>query len=282
MKFILITGVSTGIGYDLTKAFIKSGYHVLGSVRKSEDAERLSNEFGANFTALLFDVTDQAAIQNSLASVKATVGENGLAGLINNAGIALSGPTQLLPLETFRYQLEVNLFGAIAVTQTFLELLGAKKDCPHPPGKILNISSVSGKLAFPFLGPYNASKFALEGWSHALRRELLGFGIDVIIIGPGAIKTPIWDKALNADLPKEWEDTPYYRPMQRIKKEFTKQEAKAMPSEVLSNKVLKVFESSNPKTRYSFLNNKFFDFTIPSMLPDRVMDKFIKKLFKIN
>lgn len=276
MRYVLITGVSTGIGYDLSSQFIANGYHVLGSVRKQQDAERVKSELGETFTPLLFDVTDHEAIRNSVELVVNTVGEHGLAGLINNAGIALTGPTQVLPIEVFRKQFEVNLFGAIVVTQTFLPFLGARKDCPHPPGRIINISSVAGKMAMPFMGPYSASKFALEGWSHALRRELMVYGIDVIVVGPGAIKTPIWTKT--DDPPPELSESVYGKEMGNLRKEFFRHEAKAMLSPVLAKKILKLFESSSPKTRYTFMNSKLTDYVLPQMIPDRILDKLINKM----
>ncbi len=276
MKYILITGVSTGIGHDLSKQFITNGYHVFGSVRKKEDAERVKSELGENFSSLLFDVTDHDAIKRSVDLVAGSIGNNGLAGLVNNAGIALTGPTQVLPIEVFRKQFEVNLFGAIAVTQNFLPFLGARPDCPHAPGRIINISSVAGKMAMPFMGPYSASKFALEGWSHALRRELMIYDIDVIVVGPGAIKTPIWTKA--DDPPPELSDSDYGRGMGNLRKEFFKQEAKAMTSEVLAKKIFNLFQASNPKTRYAIMNSKFTNYILPRILPDRILDRLIHKM----
>ena len=152
MKYILITGVSTGIGYDLSKTFLDNGYHVFGSVRKQEDAERVKSELGEKYTPLLFDVTDHEAIKISVDLVASAIGNQGLSGLINNAGIALTGPTQVLSIDVFKKQFEVNLFGAIAVTQNYLHLLGARKDSPHPPGRIINISSTGGKIAMPYMG----------------------------------------------------------------------------------------------------------------------------------
>ena len=129
------------------------------------------------------------------------------------------------------------------------------------------------------MGPYSGSKFAMEGWSHALRRELMLYGIDVIIIGPGAIKTPIWTKTDNP--PPHLAESPYGKSMGNLRKEFIKQEAKAMAVEVLADKVFKVFESPKPKTRYAFLNDKLTNFIIPRALPDRMLDKILKKmLFK--
>ena len=279
MKYVLITGISTGIGYDLSKVFIENGYHVFGSVRKSEDSDRVKKELGQELTPLLFDVTDHEAIAQSVPVVKEKIGDSGLAGLINNAGIALYGPTQVLPMSVYRKQFEVNLFGAIAVTQNYLSLLGANKDAKFPSGRIINISSTAGKMALPYMGPYSSSKFALEGWSHALRRELMLYGIDVIIVGPGAIKTPIWTKADNP--PPKLIESDYGPSMTNLRKEFFKQEAKAMPSMKLANEILKLFESPSPRTRYSFMNNKFTNYILPRMMPDRMLDRVLKKmLFK--
>ena len=201
MENVLITGVSTGIGYSLCKIYLDKGCRVMGSVRNQVDAERLTSEFGQHFHPLVFDVTDHNAINKSVKNVTELLGDEGLDCLINNAGIAVSGPVMHLSVEDYQRQFDVNLFGVIAVTQAFLPLLGAVKNYGNQPGKILNMSSVSGRIAFPFLSPYCASKFALEAFSDALRRELLLYGIDVISIEPGPIKTPIWNK--ETDLPPE-------------------------------------------------------------------------------
>ncbi|MDA0196136.1 MAG: SDR family oxidoreductase [Bacteroidetes bacterium] len=280
MKYVLITGVSTGIGHELSKKFISQGYHVFGSVRKQHDFDRVKEELGEPFTPLLFDVTNHEAIAASLPIVQERIGEDGLSGLVNNAGLALSGPIQFLPMGVYRHQFEVNLFGAIAVTQTFLPLLGARKNCTHPPGRILNISSVAGKIAYPFMSPYSASKFALEGWSHSLRRELLIYGIDVIIIGPGPIKTPIWTKG--DEIPQELLDSDYGEPLSRMRKQFQKVEEISIPVKEFSLKLFKVFEASNPKTRYTFLNSKFTRYTIPRLMPDRVLDKIIGRVLALK
>ena len=194
MKYVLVTGVSTGIGYSAVKNLINSGYYVFGSVRNQEDADRLSSDFKDKFIPLIFDVTDEAAIEKAVEDVKTKLAGEELAALVNNSGIALGGPLQYLPTDIFRKQFEVNLFGVVSVTRSFLPLLGAYKGSKKK-GKIVMISSVSGKRSFPFVSPYTASKHALEALSDSLRREMMLYGIDVVIIEPGPIKTPIWDKA---------------------------------------------------------------------------------------
>ncbi len=167
MKHVVITGVSSGIGFDGARYLVERGWHVFGSVRRTADGERVRAELGEGFTPLFFDVTDEGAIKTAAGQVSERIGETGLWGLVNNAGIAVPGPLMHLPLEEFRQQLEINVTGQLAVTQAFLPLLGVRKNASHPPGRIVNISSVSGRIAYPFLGPFAASKHALEALSDA-------------------------------------------------------------------------------------------------------------------
>ena len=176
------------------KVLTAAGFHVFGSVRKPADAERLTKEFGANVTPLLFDVTNQVAVANAALTVEQALAGKTLAGLVNNAGIAVAGPLIYLNVEDFEKQLAVNVTGLLIVTQAFAPLLGADRSREGAPGRIVMISSVGGRNALPFAGPYAASKFAVEGLSEALRRELMLFGIDVVIVAPGAVVTPLWDK----------------------------------------------------------------------------------------
>ena len=154
-----------------------------------------AKEFGANFTPLIFDVTDEAAVAAGAKQVEAALGGETLFGLVNNAGIAVPGPLLYLKIEDFKRQIDVNLTGQLVVTQAFAPLLGADRSRKGAPGRIVMISSVGGRNALPFVGAYNASKFGLEGMSESLRRELMIFGVDVIIVAPGTVATPIWDKA---------------------------------------------------------------------------------------
>ncbi|MGB8983521.1 MAG: SDR family NAD(P)-dependent oxidoreductase, partial [Anaerolineales bacterium] len=178
MQSIIVTGVSTGIGWAITKILIERGFRVFGSVRKTQDAERLAKEFGTNFIPLLFDVTDEPAVQAAAAQVRAQLGGETLLGLVNNAGIAIPAPLMHQPTDDFRHQLEVNLVSVLIVTKAFLPLLGADRSLRGRPGRIVNISSTSGKFGFPFVGAYVASKHGLEGFSESLRRELMLYGID--------------------------------------------------------------------------------------------------------
>lgn len=276
MKNVVITGASTGIGYDAARYLIERGYHVFGSVRKQADADRVQSELGEQFTPLLFDVTDGAAVETAVSQVAAKVGQAGLAGLVNNAGIAVAGPLMHLPLDELRQQFEVNLFGLLDVTQKFLPLLGAVPNASHSPGRIVNISSVSGKVVYPFMGPYAASKHALEALSDALRRELLIFGVDVIVIEPGSVQTPIWDKAQELDT-SQYSHTAYKSIMDGMKRVFVNQGKTGIPVEKVSETIYAALTKENPKTRYVLARKLLTNWLLPRYLPDRRFDKIIAK-----
>lgn len=278
MKSILITGVSSGIGYGAAKEFAISGYQVFGSVRKEKDAQRLKNELGDCFIPLLFDVTDSIAVQNATHRVADRLDGQRLAGLINNAGIATSGPLIHQPLDEIRWQFEVNVIAQIGIIQAFLPLLKGNASLRTKPGRILNISSVGGKIASPFIGAYVGTKFALEGISHSLRRELQLHGIDVIIIGPGAVNTPIWEKESAQDM-SQYLETEYAKPLQAFQHYATNMGRRGYSPEALGGFIRKVFETPKPKTRYAIAPNPLINWIIPRWLPDRWLDKIIGDRF---
>jgi NAD(P)-dependent dehydrogenase (short-subunit alcohol dehydrogenase family) len=274
MKYVVITGASTGIGYAAAAELARHGYHVFGNVRKPSDAERLQLALGDNFTPLIFDVTDQTAVQAAARQVETRIGAGGLAGLVNNAGIAVAGPLIRLTWDELYQQFAVNLFGLLAVTQAFLPLLGAYKFAPHPPGRIVNISSVSGRIAYPFLGPYAASKHALEGLSDSLRRELIVYGIDVIVIQPGAVRTPIWDKAehLNPDL---YSETDYNAVLAKMQKAAVARGRQGMPPEKVAGVIRLALEHPRPNARYALPESWLFGWLLPRWLPTRWFDRLV-------
>jgi hypothetical protein len=276
MKYVVITGASSGIGYDAARYLIERGFHVFGSVRKQADGERVQGELGEQFTPLLFDVTDEGAVATAVSQVTEIIGTDGLAGLVNNAGIAVAGPLMHLPLEVFRRQFEVNLFGLLDVTQKFLPLLGAVPNATHPPGRIVNISSISGRVAYPFMGPYAASKHALEAISDALRRELLLFGVDVVVIEPGSVRTPIWDKAQDLDV-EQYSQTPYKSILEGMKDVFVNRGKTGIPVEKVSQAIYTALTASKPKTRYVLARKLFTGWLLPRYLPDRQFDRIVGK-----
>jgi len=273
MKSVVVTGASTGIGWGCVKVLIAHGFRVFGSVRKQEDAERLSKEFGANFVPLIFDVTDAKAVAAGAAKVAAALGNETLFGLVNNAGIAVPGPLLFLGIDEFRNQIEVNLTSQLIVTQAFAPLLGADRSRKGKPGRIVMMSSIGGKNAFPFNGPYHASKYALEGMSESLRRELMVYGIDVILIRPGAVATPIWDKADTLDL-NRFANTPYAKSLAKLKEVAIAMGRKGYPPERIGNAVFKALTLRRPKTGYTENPNPMQEFIV-GHFPKRLVDRIV-------
>ncbi|GAB3641531.1 SDR family NAD(P)-dependent oxidoreductase [Spirosoma arcticum] len=272
---ILITGASTGIGYGATKQFIRKGYTVFGSVRTQADADRLQTELGVNFVPLLFDVTDTDAVNAAAQLLTDRLTGSGLGGLINNAGIAIGGPLQHQPMDVIQQQFEVNVLGLLRVTQAFLPLLGARDNHPVRPGRIQNISSVNGQVAIPFMGAYVGSKHAVEGLSHSLRRELNLYGIKVIIVGPGAVKTPIWGKNTPIDA---YEQTAYYPAMQRFQKQVRAAESRGFSVEYLGERIVQIHETPRPSIRYAVVPQKLIGWTLPRVLPAKTFDWLIGRI----
>jgi NAD(P)-dependent dehydrogenase (short-subunit alcohol dehydrogenase family) len=273
---ILVFFQNLGKCYGIAAALGKRGIEVFGSVRKQADGERLQRELGKTFTPLLMDVTDDEAVKAAAALVGERLGRDTLFGLVNNAGIAGGGPLLHQPIEEFRQTLETNLLGPFRVTQAFAPLLGADRARVGKPGRIVQISSVGGKLAFPFLGSYVASKFALEGMSESLRRELLLYGIDVIIVGPGSVKTPMFDKAQQIDL------SPYmatdYGPILKGFVEYMINESKkGLPASRIGDAVYKALTVRKPRVRYAVVPQRLKNWTLPRALPKRMLDRMIGK-----
>ncbi len=279
-KSAVVTGASTGIGRAICEALVGAGWRVFGSVRKEKDAETLKAALGPQFTPLVFDVTDEAGVKAGAKAVEAALGGKTLGALVNNAGIAVGGPMRYIALKEIERQLDVNLYGPIRATQAFLPLLGADKRFSGTPGRIVNMSSVAGKMAAPFMAPYAISKHALEAFSESLRRELLVHGIDVIVIGPGAIKTPIWAKADEIDV-EAYKGTEYYDLMSQMRASMQSYGGEGLPPEAVGVLVREALESAAPKTRYAILKNKFLMWTLPNILPKRVVDNAVAKRFGI-
>jgi NAD(P)-dependent dehydrogenase (short-subunit alcohol dehydrogenase family) len=273
MKSVVVTGASTGIGWGCVKVLVASGFKVFGSVRKEADAERLAKEFGPNFTPLRFDVTDEAAVARGAKEVEAALGGETLSGLVNNAGIAVPGPLLYLKIDEFKHQITVNLTGQLIVTQAFAPLLGADRSRNGAPGRIVMISSVGGTNASPFIGPYNASKFGLEGMSESLRRELMLFGIDVIVVAPGAVATPIWDKADALDV-SQYANTPYAAALEKVKDYMISNGRKGFAPEKLGEVVKTALTAARPKTRYTVTPDPLQNFLI-NHLPKRLVDRMV-------
>lgn len=276
MKSVVVTGVSTGIGWGITKVLIEKGFRIFGSVRKTQDAERLVREFGANFVPLMFDVTDEPAVQAAAEQVRAQMNGETLFGLVNNAGIAVPAALIYQSTDDFRKQLEVNLVSVLIVTKAFVPLLGVDHSLRGEPGRIINISSVGGKNGGPFLGAYSASKHGLEGFSESLRRELMLHGIDVIIVGPGSVATPIWDKAEHVDT-TPYENTEYFEAAMKVQKYMINDGRQGYPPEKVGEVVWRALTTPRPRVRYSVIPGSSFRRIIQMLLPKRMVDNIIAR-----
>jgi NAD(P)-dependent dehydrogenase (short-subunit alcohol dehydrogenase family) len=281
-KDVVVTGVSTGIGWATTKVLVSKGFRVFGSVRKQADAERLQKEFGSSCVPLLMDITDADAVHQASKHVSALIDDRNLIGLVNNAGIVVSGPLLYLRPSEYRRQLEVNMISPLVVIQAFAPLLGTDKKRQGPAGRIVNISSTGAKVAIPLIGGYSSSKAGLEGMSDALRQELMLFGIDVVIIEPGTVNTALYDKGEKEDL-SEFQPTEYWEAVENFQK-FIVNEARTngLPPERLGEAVYLALSAAKPKARYAVVPQRFKNWTLPRLLPTRMVDAQLAKLLGIT
>ena len=272
---VAVTGASSGIGRACALHLDRIGYQVLAGIRKESDAEALRQSGSERLTPIRLDVTDSGSIAEAADVVRREVGGNGLLGLVNNAGIAVGGPLEFLPLEDMRRLMEVNLIGTLAVTQALLPLLRSGR------GRIVNIGSVSGRVAAPFLGPYAASKFALEAMSDALRLEVAPWGIYVAMVEPGAVDTPIWGKALSEDAERlsarpEIGRTLYGRAVEAVRRHVEATAESGMPAQVVAEAVAHALCARRPKARYHVGRGLRLRVAFLTAIPTRWRDKLIQ------
>ncbi len=279
-QIVVITGISTGIGRACALRLEKMGMHVFAGVRKVADGEALT-EGHPRITPLIIDVTDQATIDAARAAVAQAAGERGVAGLVNNAGIGVGGPLEFVPIDEMRRQFEVNVFGQLAVTQAFLPMLRRAQ------GRIVNIGSIGGVLAAPFIARYSASKFAMEALTDALRIELRPWKVDVMIVEPGSIATSIWDKAkaTTADLERDMSDEAkalYGDAIDAVKAFIADAEGRAIPADAVARSVAHALTSKRPKTRYLVGRDARMQAALATVAPDRVVDSLIARQLKLR
>jgi NAD(P)-dependent dehydrogenase (short-subunit alcohol dehydrogenase family) len=278
---VLITGASTGIGKACALELDRRGFRVFAGVRNDAAANQLRSEASDRLTPVMIDVTDADTIAAAAKKIAEAVGEAGLAGLVNNAGTAVCGPIELLPIDDFRRQLEINVVGVVAVTQAVLPLL--RKAC----GRIVNMSSISGGLAPPYMSPYSASKFALEAVNDALRVELRNWGIRVSCVEPGPIATPIWEKSLAAaDQLAEQIDPAvlalYETDLVAVRKAVDDSVRTASPVERVVKAVVHALTARRPKAHYYLGWNVRLCFKDAKLLPDILRDWIIKKVMGLR
>ena len=274
-RSVVITGASTGIGEACALRMDRLGWRVFAGVRKEADGQALREKASEKLTPITLDVTEQPTIDASAETVTAAVGESGLAGLINNAGVGVGGPLEFISVDELRRQLEVNVIGQIAVTQAFMPLIR------KATGRIVNMGSIGGRMATPFLGPYNASKFAMEALTDSLRQELHPWGIHVSIIEPGSISTPIWGKSkaaideLKETLPEEAMML-YGETVEAVEKALIKFEAAGIPPDEVAKFAEHALTARTPKTRYVVGRDAQLQRMLVKWAPDRVRDMLVR------
>ncbi len=270
MKYVVITGISSGIGSYLIKLISAQGYQVIGTYRSIQHIDPLLIRQD-NIHLVRMDLSDEASIENAFFEINKITGTHGLYGLINNAGIAVPGPISHLSMTDLKNQFQVNLFGQVKVIQLSFELLKRYGN----GARIINISSVSGLFAAPFLGAYASSKYALEGLSDSLRRELKPMNIKVIVIEPGPLKTRIWKKHL--DLAEAFKNSPYSTYLDKARETILETERNAQPVEVMEIPVLHALQSENPKRRYLIHKNKMRFLLLTKLLPVPLIDFLVHR-----
>jgi NAD(P)-dependent dehydrogenase (short-subunit alcohol dehydrogenase family) len=279
-QIVVITGASTGIGRACALRLEKMGMHVFAGVRKAADGDALA-QGRPRIIPVIIDVTNQATIDAAKATVEAAADGRGIEGLVNNAGIGVGGPLEFVPIDEMRRQFEVNVFGQLAVTQAFLPMLRKAQ------GRIVNMGSIGGRLASPFIAPYSASKFAMEALTDALRIELRPWKVDVMIVEPGSIATPIWDKAktTTADLERDMTDEAkalYGGVIDSVKAFVADAEKRAIPADEVAKAVAHALTSNRPKTRYLVGRDARLQAALATVAPDRIVDSLVARQLKLG
>ena len=270
---IFITGASSGIGEACALDLDKRGYHVFAGVRRETDAESLCQRASERLQPVMVDIADRAQVGAAAETVRQALGQEPLVGLINNAGISVGGPLEFTPIDRLRHQLEINVISQVAVTQLFIPLLRKSQ------GRIINVGSIAGIFASPMMGPYCASKYAMEAISDVLRRELKPWKIKVSLLEPGIIATKIWAKARNR-AEQALKDGPQglmalYQPlMEQIMRRVAESEENAQSPEVVVKAVVHALTSDRPKTRYR-MGPKASAQKVISWLPDTIQDRLV-------
>ena len=263
---VVVTGVSSGIGAATMWELLGAGYRVFGTVRRARDTAAVQ---AAGGFPIIMDVTMRTSVLRAQETVARALDGKPLLGLVNNAGVPGVGPVEFVDLDELRRVFDVNVFGVVSVTQAFLPMLRASR------GRVINISSVSGRLALPFAGPYAASKFALEAFSDSLRRELLGTGVEVVVIQPGSVRSNIWGKTAAIEL-NGVKGTIYERAMDRLRQLAQRSAETAAQPQSVARAVLRALAHKKPPTRMLVVRGgwkrNFLKF-----LPDRWVDRMINR-----
>ncbi|MEH2068562.1 MAG: SDR family NAD(P)-dependent oxidoreductase [Nostoc sp.] len=271
---VVITGASTGIGQACALLLDRLGFSVFAGVRQDVDAQTLQEKASPKLIPVFLDITDAESIASVVEQVTNTVRDVGILGLVNNAGIAVPGPLELLPIAEFQHQMNVNVTGQLAVTQAFLGLLRQGR------GRIVNMGSIAGRSPIPFLGAYNASKFALVALTDVMRMELRPWGISVSIIEPSSIATPIWNKSLTQaeigqeNLPQSALNL-YGQAMNIVRQKMQIIASRGISADIVAQAVIHALTAKQPKTRYLIGQDAKIQAVLKHILPDRLHDRLI-------
>ncbi|MFN4183848.1 MAG: SDR family oxidoreductase [Hyphomonas sp.] len=281
-RALLVTGASTGIGEAAARHMAARGWTVFAGVRSQKDAEALAQDASGDLRPIILDVTKPDQVDAAVKTIRAALGNRRLSGLLNNAGIAKMGPLAIQPLEDFEAHFAVNVFGLLRVTQAFVPLLGGDPAREGPPGRIVTITSVGGKIAAPFLGAYTATKHANEAMTDTLRRELAIYSIDAIAIGPGSVKTPIWDKAEKDNEGGLYAGSDWAGSLKIFEEAMLTGGKTGLPPQTIAEVVEDALSNPRPKARYAPVPDKLTNFTIASRLPKRWLDAIFIKRFGLK
>lgn len=277
MRTVLVTGASTGIGRATALRLDAAGWKVLAGVRREDDAAALREAAGPELEPLFLDVTD--ADQIAAARERVEAGPGGLAGLVNNAGVAIPGPLETLPLEDFRRQIEINLTGQVAVTQALLAAIRGGG------GRIVFLSSIGGRMALPLTGAYHAAKFGIEAVGDVFRQELRPWGIPVSIVEPGSIDTPIWERGESAaddvGTRSPRQEELYGRMIERYREAVRRTAERGIPPERVAKTIERALSARRPRSRYLVGTDAKVQARLKTVLPTSWLDRFVARAMKI-
>jgi NAD(P)-dependent dehydrogenase (short-subunit alcohol dehydrogenase family) len=278
---VVVTGASSGIGRATALHLDEKGYRVFAGVRKQKDANALKRDGSDRLTPITIDVTKPRSIEAARQKVQRAVGKSGIAGLVNNAGIANAGPVEHIPVDAFREVVEVNLTGQVATTQAFLPLLRRAKR-----GTVVFVTSIGGRIAYPFMSPYHAAKFGLEGVADSLRREVKPWGIRVVVVEPGSIATDIWDRGvdnfqrISGDMPRE-ANRLYGKQMTAMQKALVETGRNGIEPEKVARVIERAIRSVRPRTRYLVGMDAKVARNMDRLLSDRTFDRITRRVLKL-
>ncbi len=276
MPSALVTGASTGIGRATALLLDGAGWTVYAGVRRDADADALREAGSGKLTPLILDVTDQVAIEAAAGRIASERGEEGLDGLVNNAGIGIPGPLETIPMDDFRRQVEVNMFGHIAVTKALIPSVRAAR------GRIVLISSIGGRIAFPMNGAYHVAKFGIEAAGDVLRQELRPWGIFVSIVEPGSIKTPIWersDREIDALVERAPETEELYaKPLAAVRRASKRLGERGIPPERVAEVIERALTARRPRARYLVGADAKFQARAKVVIPTPIWDRIVARM----